>query len=177
MHITKKTIVGLLFGAGCLIAFTGTPAPALDLYGFGSYWDKGDAEGTWCAGIGLGMPLLTDHLRFDGRIYLAEDSDLGHDDELTMVPVDLGLQLHLLPDASINPYALGGLSFIYADADHHDVDSSLGGYLGGGIEWVPFPIVKLFGEVIYRSQELDGGLGEHIDVSGYTVNMGVKINF
>lgn len=176
MKTLQKTLSELL-AAAYLVMLAGTPAMALDLYGFGSYWDKGDADGTWGSGIGLALPLFTDHLRLDSRLYFSEDSDLGRDDDLTMIPVDLGVQLHLLPDAPLNPYALGGLSYIYADADRSDVDSSFGGYLGGGLEWEPFPIVKLFGEVVYRAQELDGGRGDHIDVSGYTGNVGMKITF
>jgi hypothetical protein len=173
----KKTLTKLLLGAGGLILLAGAPATAVDLYGFGSYWDKGDAEGTWGTGVGLSLPLLTDHLRLDGRIYFFENSTLGKDDELTLVPVDLGVQVHLAPDAALNPYALGGVSFIYADADRSDVDSSCGGYLGGGLEWSPLSILKLYGEVAYRFQELAGGRGDDIDVSGYTGNLGVKINF
>lgn len=172
----KKTLMGLL-GAGCMILFAGAPAMAIDLYGFGSYWDKGDADGKWGYGIGLSLPVLTEHIRLDGRVYFFEDSTLGRDDELTLIPFDLGAQVHLAPDAALNPYALGGVSFIYADADRSDVDSSLGAYLGGGLEWAPFSIIKLYGEVVYRFQELDGGNDGDIDVSGYTGNAGVKIYF
>jgi hypothetical protein len=69
------------------------------------------------------------------------------------------------------------ISYIYADADRSDVDSSLGAYLGGGLQWAPFPIVTLFGELIYRFQELDGGRGSEIDVSGMTGNFGVRFSF
>ena len=34
------------------------------------------------------------------------------------------------------------------------------GDLGGGLEWAPFSYIKLFGEGIYRFQELDGGLAQ-----------------
>ena len=172
----KKTLMGLL-GAGCMVLFAGAPAMAIDLYGFGSYWDKGDADGKWGYGIGLSLPVLTEHIRLDGRVYFFEDSTLGRNDELTLIPFDLGAQVHLAPDAAFNPYALGGVSFIYAGADRSDVDSSLGAYLGGGLEWAPFSIVKLYGEVVYRFQELDGGNDGDIDVSGYTGNVGVKIYF
>jgi len=173
----KKTMMGLLLGAAGVFLGTGSPAMAIDLYGFGSYWDKGDADGKSGFGIGLSLPLLTEHLRLDGRVYFIENSTLGEDDDLTLIPIDLGVQLHLMPDASLNPYALCGLSFIYADADRTDVDSSFGSYLGGGLEWAPLPIIKLFGEAVYRFQELDGGRGGDLDVSGMTGNVGVKIYF
>jgi len=173
----KKNMIKLLLGAGGMLLFTGSPAMAVDLYGFGSYWDKGDADGKSGFGIGLGLPLFTEHLRLDGRVYFIGDSTLDRNDDLTMVPFDLGVQAHLMPNAPLNPYALGGLSFIYADADRSDVDSSLGGYLGAGLEWAPFPVIRLFGEGVYRFQELDGGRGSSIDVSGLTGNAGVRISF
>lgn len=166
-----------LLGTGCMLLLTGSPAMAIDLYGFGSYWDKGDADGKWGAGIGLSLPLLTEHIRLDGRVYFFENSTLGKDDELTMIPVDLGVQVHLSPDAELNPYAVGGVSFIYADADRSDVDSSFGGYLGGGLEWAPFTMIRLYGEAVYRFQELEGGRGDDIDVSGMTGNVGARISF
>lgn len=172
----KKTMRWLL-GAGCLILCTAAPVMAIDLYGFGSYWDKGDADGKWGYGIGLGLPLLSDHVRLDGRVYFFEDSSLGNDNDLTLVPFDLGLQVHLMPGAEFNPYGLAGLSFIYADADRSDVDSSFGCYLGGGLEWAPFSIIKLYGEVVYRFQELDGEHGDDIDLTGMSGNFGVKIYF
>jgi hypothetical protein len=173
----KKTITQLALTTGCLIALASAPALAIDLYGFGSYWDKGDVDGKCGVGVGVGLPILTEHLRLDGRISFVENSSLGHNDDLTLVPVDLGLQAHLAPGAPLDPYAVGGLSFIYADAERSDVDSSLGSYLGGGLVFEPFPIVTLFGEVTYRFQKLAGGRGDDIDVSGMTGNVGVKISF
>lgn len=173
----NTTLHTLLFAAGCLLLLPAAPARALDVYGFGSYWDKGDATGKWGLGLGAGLPVLTDVLRLDGRIAFYEDSHFDGHDDLTLMPIDLGLQVHILPDSALDPYGLAGVSFIYADADHSDVDSSFGTYLGGGIAWDPFSAVQFFGEVIYRFQELDGGRGEHIDVSGFTGNVGVRFSF
>ena len=174
MDIQKKMH---LLSAVCVLLLAGSPAMALDIYGFATYWDKGDADGKSGFGLGVGLPVFTDHLRLDGRVYFIEDSTIGRNDELTMVPFDVGLQAHLMPDMAFDPYALAGISYIYADADRSDVDSSLGGYLGGGVQWAPFPIVTLFGEVVYRFQELDGGRGSEIDVSGMTGNVGMRLSF
>lgn len=174
MHTQKKN---RLLGAVCALLLAASPAMALDIYGFASYWDKGDADGKSGFGLGVGLPILTDHLRLDGRVYFIEDSTIDRNDELTMIPFDVGLQAHLMPGMAFDPYALAGISYIYADADRSDVDSSLGAYLGGGLQWAPFPIVTLFGELIYRFQELDGGRGSEIDVSGMTGNVGVRFSF
>ena len=173
----KRTVTGMLLAAGWMIAGTVAPAQAINLYGFASYWDKGDLEGKGGFGVGLGMPLVSGHIVLDGRIYFIGKSSLARDDELTMVPLDLGLQLHLFPGAALNPYALGGISFIYADADRSDVDSSFGAYLGAGLEWAPVSFLRLFGEGIYRFQKLDGSRGSNIDVGGLTGNVGVRIYF
>ena len=175
----KKTMVGLLLGLGCVTIFPGSPAMAIDLYGFGSYWDKDETDGKWGGGLGLSLPLFTEHIKLDGRAYFFENSTLGDDDELKLLPFDLGVQLHLLPDSEINPYALGGLSYIYADAEKFDIDSDFGFYLGGGLEWaIVSSSLKLFGEVVYRFSELEAeGEDDDIDVSGITGNVGLKINF
>lgn len=171
----KKRLMALA-ATGWLFAGT-APVQAVDLYGFASYWDKGDLDGKSGFGLGLGMPLISEHLRLDGRMYFIDKSTLSPGDDLTLVPFDLGVQLHLMPRGELDPYGLAGISFIYADADRSDVDSSFGAYLGGGVEWAPVSFLRLFGEGIYRFQELDGSRGSDIDLSGLTGNVGVRISF
>ncbi|MCL2789162.1 MAG: porin family protein [Desulfobulbus sp.] len=174
----KRTVTGVLLVAGWMIAGTCVPAQAIDLYGFASYWDKGDVKGKGGLGIGVGTPLISEHLRLDGRVYFIGASSLSPGNELTMIPFDFGIQLHLMPNAELDPYGLAGISYIYADADRSDVDSSFGTYLGGGLEWSPVSFLRLFGECIYRFQELNGRYqGNTVDVSGLTANLGVKFIF
>lgn len=172
-HIRKRRLGSVVLA----LLLAAAPAGAVDLYGFGSYWDKGDAEGSWGYGIGLSAPLLFEQLKLDGRVTFYDDSPWGPHDELTLIPFDLGLQACLFPSASLAPYALAGLSYIYADAERTDVDSSFGGYLGGGLEWAPVSFLSLHGEVVYRMQEVDRGRGGNIDVSGITANLGVRLSF
>ena len=162
-----------------LIALAGaTPAAAIDLYGFGSYWDKNDVEGSWGAGLGASLPIFIDFIRIDGRIYFFENSDLDQDDSLRLVPVDLGLQVHLFPDGDIDPYGLAGVSFLYADADRRDVDSTFGSYIGAGLDVkLGIPFFKLFGEAVYRFSDIDTARGDDVDVGGFTANIGLKFNF
>ncbi len=175
MKMKKPTVKILpLFLGVLLLAST---AQAIDLYGYGSYWDKKDAEGTWGAGLGLSLPLFTEHLRLDGRMYFFEDSDVDRD-KLTLTPFDLGLQVHILPNSSVDPYVLGGVSYIYANADRWDVDSSFGGYVGGGLDIeLGIPLFKLFGEGLYRFSTVDRAFGGDVDVSGFTGNVGLKFHF
>jgi hypothetical protein len=76
----KISTIGLLLGAGCITLLSGTPALAFDIYGFGSYWDKDEADGQWGGGVELSLPLFTEHIRLDGRAYFFENSTLGEDD-------------------------------------------------------------------------------------------------
>jgi len=168
----KIILLGLLF----FVLFCSSRAMAIDLYGFGSYWDKEDADGTWGGGIGISLPFITERLRIDGRAYFFEDSDLGNNGDLSVTPFDLGLQVHILPNATLDPYLLGGISYIYADSNRFDVDSSFGGYLGFGLDWaLGSPLIKIFGEVLYRASELESNFDD-IDVSGMTANIGLKIH-
>ena len=161
-----------------LVVLSGSRAFAIDLYGFGSYWDQDDTDGTWGGGIGLSLPLFTEHLRLDGRAYLFEDNEIGHDGDLSITPFDLGLQVHILPSATVDPYILGGVSYIYVDSDRFEVDSTVSGYLGLGLDVdLGIPLIKLFGEALYRSAELDKKFGEDIDASGFTGNVGLKLHF
>ena len=64
----KQIKIGLLCLLLCLVSFT-SQAFAIDIYGFGSYWKKGDFDGTWGAGVGVSLPIITQHLRLDGRAH------------------------------------------------------------------------------------------------------------
>jgi len=176
--MTTKRVKILFLGLLFFILSCSSQALAIDLYGFGSYWDKNDVDGTWGGGIGLSLPLFTEHLRLDGRAYFFGSSDLGFGDNLTLTPLDLGLQVHILPAAKLDPYILGGVSYIYVDSNRIGVDSDFGAYFGGGLELALMEsILKLFGEIVYRTSTLDTRFDTNIDVSGTTANIGLKLHF
>ena len=50
MKLFKIVFSGLLIS----IVFCGSHASAIDLYGFGSYWDQKDGDGIWAGYCGLG---------------------------------------------------------------------------------------------------------------------------
>ncbi len=174
-----KKIKAVFWGVLFLVLLSGAPASAIDIYGYGSYWDKKDADGTWGMGLGLSLPLFTEHLRLDGRAYFFEESGLGRgNSNLKMTPFDLGLQVHILPSGAVDPYFLGGVSYIYVDSDWLDTNSEFGGYVGFGLDVeLGTSLVKLFAEALYRYAEIDGILVDKIDVSGFTGNIGVKLHF
>ncbi len=174
-HLRKVSFVFFI-----TILFCGSNVSAFDLFGYGSYWDKQDADGAWGGGIGIGIPLFTDYVLLDGRGHFFSDSDTGIIYEnVTMIPFDLGLQVHILPENVVDPYILGGVSYVYVDnSEEFDLDSNLGGYIGAGLDvQLGSPVFILFGEALYRFAELDGILDESIDVGGFTGNVGIKFHF
>lgn len=174
----KFTVIFLSILASVFIF--SSQASAIDVYAFGSYWEKSDSDdGDWGAGIGLSLPILTEMLRIDGRVYLFEDSEARQNDKVSITPFDLGLQVHFLPAGKVDPYLLGGVSYLYVDSDSfdYDIDSNFGGYLGGGLEFEIFALIKLFGELTYRFSELDSDSGEDFDPSGFNGNIGLKLHF
>jgi hypothetical protein len=176
MKRIKVVFSGLLL----FLLLTTAQALAIDLYGFGSYWDKKDVDGDWGVGVGLSLPLFTEHLRLDGRAHYFGDSDTGFGgSSAKLLPFDLGLQVHILPSGQVDPYLLGGVSYVYVDdSDGFDINSEFGGYLGAGLDIeLGSSLVKLFGEAIYRFAEVDGILSDSIDVGGFTGNVGIKLHF
>ncbi|MBT8345625.1 MAG: hypothetical protein KJO28_04905, partial [Desulfofustis sp.] len=114
------------------------------------------------------------------RATFFSDSDAGSVyRDVTLIPLDLGLQVHILPYGDLDPYLLGGVSFIYVDnSSEIDLDTKTSGYIGVGLDVsLGTSLVKLFGEAIYRFTELESVLDESIDVGGFTGNVGVKIHF
>jgi len=174
--ILKK--LKIVFGGLLLsLLFCSSQALAIDVYGFGSYWEKGDIDGTWGGGVGVSLPIIIDNLRLDGRAYFFEGSDLGGDN-VTITPLDLGAQVHFLPKSAFDPYVLGGISYNYVDADRIDLDSKFGGYLGAGMDMeLGVSFFKIFGEILYRFSDIKNNSGEDLDASGVTANIGLKFHF
>ena len=176
MKSLKIAFLGLFIS----ILFCGSNASAIDLYGYGSYWSRKDVDGAWGAGVGLAIPLFTEHLRLDGRATFFSDGDAGRVyRDVTLIPIDLGLQVHILPYGDIDPYLLGGVSFIYVDnSSEIDLDTKTSGYIGAGLDLsLGTSLIKLFGEAIYRFAELESVLDDNIDAGGFTGNVGLKIHF
>ena len=173
MEKLKISIVSLLFSLLCC----SSQASAVDVYGFGSYWDKGNIDGSGGVGIGVSLPFIIDALRIDGRAHYFADSDYGRGD-ITVTPFDLGLQLHMMPEGTFDPYVLGGISYNYIDASHISLDSKFGGYLGAGLDIeLGTSLFKLFGEVMYRYSDIDNIDDYDLNANGMSANIGLKVHF
>ena len=159
--------------------FCCSSAYAVDFFVYGSYWDKEDADGSVGGGLGIAVPLFTEYLLLEAKGNVFSDSDTGEIYEsVTMIPFDVGLQLHFLPDGKADPYILGGVTYLYVDvSDDADLDNNVSGYVGAGID-IPLggSVFEFFGEALYRFAELDGIADENYDVGGFTGNLGIKIH-
>ena len=73
--------------------------------------------------------------------------------------------------------AIGGRREVVC-VDEIEVDSNASGYVGAGLD-VALGDARfiLFGEALYRFNELETELGDDIDVSGFTGNVGIKFRF
>ncbi|NBW41836.1 porin family protein [bacterium] len=150
----------------------------LDLYIMGSMWEPSDTERTFGYGAGVSLPMITDYLRLDGRVYFFEENDQDNDESFELIPVDLGLQIHLEPDNDFNPYLLAGISYMLVDGEQVDIDDDFGGYFGAGLEYGLNKTFRLFGEAQYRIAELgsERTLFDDVNVSGFAANFGFKIH-
>ena len=84
----------------------------------------------------------------------------------------------ILPGERVDPYLLGGVSYVWVDEDEIDVDSDASGYIGAGLDiQLGDANFLLFGEALYRFNELETEFEEDIDVSGFTGNVGIKVRF
>ena len=150
---------------------------AVDLYAFGGYWSPADGEGIGGAGVGMSLPLFTSRVRLDGRLGRYGRGELAPSgEEAGLIPLDLGVQVHLMPGSDLDPYVLGGVSYVFVDGG--GVDGGAGGYLGAGCDVaVGVPLLRLFGEVVYRFGDLDNPFGPDPDAAGFGGNLGLKLHF
>ena len=161
-----------------------SPVYAIDIFGAGSYWQLEDADGVWGAGVGIAIPVFTPHVRIEARTYLFDNTEIDddNDDELDILPIDVGMQLHLFPNGPLDPYVVSGASFLYADTDSEriDVDSNVGAYAGGGLQLRVTSFLSVYAEALYRMADVDvDGIinKDEVDISGVTGNIGAKLTF
>lgn len=170
---------------------------------FGSYWDTSDVGGAPGLGLCLGAEILP-HTLLDFRIsYFDGFSAEGNGAELEMsaTPFEFGLLIQSDDNKPVQFSAGLGGGYYSVSAEvvsggtvigDPDIDSQMGFYMLGGAEYAFTRDVEsinatratLFGEVMYRSVELDrvqtGGGSLVINegnMSGLGVNIGLKLRW
>jgi hypothetical protein len=144
-------------------------APTLTGGGLGGY----DTGGSFDIGIGSRVsPILAIEGALGG--FSAERGP----DEVTVVPLTFGLRL-IVPHPVIEPYLGAGLGMYFADLKEpgiDDSDATVGGYVSIGMDaWLnPRMALNFEGKYHFAEPRFNG---IDVDVSGWTLGMGVRISF
>lgn len=105
--------------------------------------------------------------------------------DVRVAPVTIGGRF-IIPHPFIEPYFTGGFGFYFARLNEppsgiDDHDATFGGYLGGGVDaWLSNRVALNFeGKYQMATPTFTNSLGNSVDVdvSGWIVNLGVRITF
>jgi len=143
--------------------------PTLTGGGLGGY----DTGGSFDIGIGS---RVSPNLAIEGT-FGAYGADRGPD-EVSVAPLTFGVRL-ILPAPVIEPYIGAGLGIYFASLDEpgiDDSDTTVGGYGSLGLDaWLnPRMALNFEGKYHWVEPEFNG---IDVDVSGWTVSLGVRISF
>lgn len=160
-----------VYGQMYLFGHLGLFEPNDDRDGLEDY----DTGGAFDIGIGSRVSPV---LAIDGT-FGAHSADRGPDD-LTVVPLTVGARL-ILPSPVVEPYFGGGLGLYFASLDEpstgiNDDATAIGGYLSLGVDaWLsPRMALNFEGKYHIAEPEFDG---VDVDVSGWTIGLGVRVSF
>jgi len=143
--------------------------PTLTGGGLGGY----DTGGSFDFGIGSRVsPILAIEGALGGF-----SADRGPD-EVTVIPLTFGVRL-IVPHPVIEPYIGAGLGMYFADLQEFGIDDSdttVGGYAAIGMDaWLnPRLALNFEGKYHFAEPEFQG---IDVDVSGWTLSMGVRVSF
>jgi len=137
--------------------------------GLGGY----DTGGSFDVGIGS---RVSHNLAIEGT-FGGHSADRGGD-EVTVIPLTFGARL-ILPAPVVEPYVGAGLGIYFADLEEpgiDDSDTTIGGYGSLGVDAWLNPRTALNFEGKYHWIEPEFG-GVDVDVSGWTLSLGVRVAF
>jgi len=143
--------------------------PTLTGGGLGGY----DTGGSFDIGIGS---RVSPNLAIEGT-FGAYGADRGPD-EVSVAPLTFGVRL-IIPAPVIEPYIGAGLGIYFVSLDEpgiDDSDTTVGGYGSLGLDaWLnPRMALNFEGKYHWVEPEFNG---IDVDVSGWTVSLGVRISF
>jgi hypothetical protein len=153
---------------------------------FGSYGSVDNHE----FAVGAGMRLTLGGERWMGDLTWTWYQNVsgvgtiaGFDDNLQVIPTELGIRLLMNPKGKVIPYLGAGLSFFYVNLNDGNASNPVGGYAMFGINFGG-KRAKFFAEALYRYGQTDvsyrsGGdkLTGTMDVGGFAANAGVVWTF
>ena len=160
-----------VYGQTYLFGHLGLFEPNDDFDGLENY----DTGGAFDIGIGS---RVSANLAVDGTFGL-HSADRGPDD-VTVAPLTFGVRL-ILPSPIVEPYVGGGLGLYFTSLDEpssgiNDDDTTIGGYVSLGVDaWLnPRMALNFEGKYHFVEPEFDG---VDVDVSGWTIGLGVRVSF
>jgi hypothetical protein len=109
---------------------------------------------------------------------------MDFDDNLQVVPTELGIRFLMNPRGSVIPYLGGGFTFFYVNLNDGSAKNTFGGYAMFGINFGGTK-AKFFAEALYRYGQSDVSYrfaGDQrftgtMDVGGFAANAGVMWTF
>jgi hypothetical protein len=172
-------LLTILFTGIFLLSSTNT-AQALDIDFGPTYWDVEDLDAAWGASVRLSQPV---HEWVDvtfGAGWLFGEEDLA-DDDFMLIPIDLGLKVHLTSGCDLAPYLLAGASYVSIDNDHDflpRLDGDWGAYTGAGVSYPLNDDWKVYSDVIFRFVNFDiKDAPGHINGHGLQATAGLSYTF
>lgn len=163
-----------------ILSLVNASSHALDLAAYGSYWGVEDGDDSWGTGAKVGIPVLTDRLQVEGRAYWFPDVSGSSMEDISLLPLDLGAAVHIMPKNDFDIYAAAGASYIFADSDEISIDDTLGAYAGLGLEYALAGGFAFAAEALVRFASFDFSRSFHdnsFDATGLTVNAGLRFRF
>ena len=160
-----------VYGQPYFFGHLGLFEPNTDRNGLEGY----DTGGAFDIGIGSRVSPL---LAIEGT-FGAHRAERGSD-EVSVAPLTFGARL-ILPSPVIEPYVGGGLGLYFTNLDEpstgiNDSDTTIGGYGSLGLDAWLNPRMALNFEGKYHWVEPKFN-GVDVDVSGWTLNLGIRISF
>jgi hypothetical protein len=169
----------------CILA---TPAFAGGGYSlFGSYGSVDNHE----FAVGAGMRLTLGGDRWVGDLTWTWYQNVsgvgtvaGFDDNIQVIPTELGIRFLMNPKGKVIPYLGGGLTFFYVNLNDGNASNPVGGYALFGINFGA-KRAKFFAEGLYRYGQSDVSYryaGDQqwtgtMDVGGFAANAGIAWTF
>lgn len=184
--ILSLVIVVSLFAGSAMAAGVGA---------FGSYWDSEDAGESY--GYGVRLASTSDPAGYlevrVSRFNKFEDKDTGEENDLDIIPIDLGITLSLTPAESLQFYMGGGGSYYMMESEVNtpagrrdvDIDDEWGWYGLLGIKLELSQNLAIFGEGVYRQVEgsfpkdelEDPNSDVDFKLDGFGANVGLMLLF
>jgi hypothetical protein len=150
----RKAVLVLV---GCLVLCAAPAWAGGEFSLFGTYGEVTESSGSF--GLGARISAGGEWVMVDltGTWFPARSAG-AFDDDLQVVPFDLGLRLLFAPDSELRPYVGAGVTYMAINLSDREVDDPTGYYVLAGLSLKGGKSTGFFFEAIYR--EVDATVDE-----------------